>query len=65
MQDTVLTNSLRVGLQKGSNVRKSVEKKYMKVFRMHHRDGRENLLPRVVAHEKDVLLTVDEYKLPA
>jgi len=46
-------------------VRKSVEKKYMKVFRMHHRDGRENLLPRVVAHEKDVLLAVDEYKLPA
>jgi hypothetical protein len=28
-------------------------------------DGHGNLLPRVVAHEKDVLLAVDEYKLPA
>jgi len=28
-------------------------------------DGHENLLPRIIVHEKDILLAVDEYKLPA
>jgi hypothetical protein len=33
--------------------------------RRYHEEGLENILPRVVANEKDILLSVDEYKLPA
>jgi hypothetical protein len=62
MQETLLTNSLKVGrlLGKGWNSNMKLLKYINEVVL-----SQEHILPRVITNKKDVLLAVDEYKLPA